>query len=164
MRYFRKNNHEKNQHFELIGGVDFRFLIAYFCFSKIQEMKKAIACFFVVIFLFSGTELYQVLKFPKLLEHFIEHRGEKRDITFYEFLALHYAGENNYDADYDKDMKLPFKMNNEQFNSFTSLFSHQDDNDILHPDQNTILTISPIYNFLIPSTFSEPVWQPPRFC
>jgi hypothetical protein len=56
-----------------------------------------------------GTELHQLLKVPILIQHYLEHKTETPSITFIQFLSLHYRSEPVFDADYRRDMQLPFK-------------------------------------------------------
>jgi hypothetical protein len=79
-------------------------------------MKKVGANIFLVLYLFSTTEAYQVLKFPVILEHFHKHQKENNDITFLEFLDIHYMHGSPMDDDYEQDMQLPFKRMNHHFN------------------------------------------------
>jgi hypothetical protein len=85
-------------------------------------LKKLFAISFLFIYLFSTTELHQLLKAPLLIEHFMEHREENKDITLWQFLYAHYAGDYVKDADYDKDMKLPFKTHSNCVSSFSNVY------------------------------------------
>ena len=49
------------------------------------------------------------MKLPKIFEHFAEHKLEDKNISFFQFLAIHYMHGSPKDKDYDKDMQLPFK-------------------------------------------------------
>lgn len=55
------------------------------------------------------TSLYQVFKIPSLIRHFVEHKELNHDITFMDFMSMHYWGEDLDDNDDEKDMQLPFK-------------------------------------------------------
>jgi hypothetical protein len=68
---------------------------------------------------FSATELSQLLKLPTLVHHFIEHKEQNQELSFWQFLCIHYAKGNVKYADYDKDMKLPFKTSDNFFNQLT---------------------------------------------
>ena len=68
-------------------------------------------------YLFSATELHELLKLPILVAHFEEHRSENKELSLIDFLAEHYGGANELDQDWQKDSKLPFK-------TFQSDFSH----------------------------------------
>jgi hypothetical protein len=53
--------------------------------------------------------LHQVLKFPSLISHFTEHKALNQQISFIDFLSMHYWGDDLNDNDDEKDMQLPFK-------------------------------------------------------
>jgi hypothetical protein len=72
-------------------------------------MRKAIGIFFLLIVTLSYTELHQLLKLPVAIEHFREHRRTDPGISFSSFLLLHYFNGDKQDADYKRDMQLPFK-------------------------------------------------------
>lgn len=78
-------------------------------------MKKAFSILLLSLYLFSTTELYQVLKFPILIEHYFEHKAITPQLTFADFLSAHYNNRHtdnildNYD--FEQDQKLPFMMN-----------------------------------------------------
>lgn len=72
-------------------------------------MKKIISIFFICIYLISFTEAKEILKLPLLIEHFQEHKSEKKETTVLGFFVLHYLSGNIKDSDYHEDMKLPFK-------------------------------------------------------
>lgn len=60
-------------------------------------------------FLVSTTELSQLLKLPKLIEHYAQHKERNQGLSFIAFLSLHYMVDHGMDADYKEDMQLPFK-------------------------------------------------------
>jgi hypothetical protein len=72
-------------------------------------MRKKSALFFLFIYLFSTTEAHQLLKLPIVFQHYAEHQLEDKNISFIEFLDIHYMHGSPSDADYDRDMQLPFK-------------------------------------------------------
>ncbi|CAG5016194.1 hypothetical protein DYBT9275_05495 [Dyadobacter sp. CECT 9275] len=55
------------------------------------------------------TSLYQIFKIPSLVTHFVEHKALNQEISFMDFLSMHYWGEDINDNDDEKDMQLPFK-------------------------------------------------------
>ncbi|MFY8004133.1 MAG: hypothetical protein ACOVNR_04795, partial [Chitinophagaceae bacterium] len=71
-------------------------------------MKKAIAYFLSLIYLFAATEASQLLKIPLLIKHYQNHQLEKK-VSFIGFLKQHYVDAFEYDADYQQDLQLPFK-------------------------------------------------------
>lgn len=112
------------------------------------------------------TELYQLLKLPFLIEHFVKHKEQNNDITLVEFLFLHYAHGDVKDADYEEDMKLPFKSHSNAVNSI-----------IMDAVANTVLkmVVQPKPNFVplrviitlkevfFASSYYSNIWQPPKF-
>lgn len=50
----------------------------------------------------------QFYKLPVLLEHFSEHK-KLHNVSFIDFLEMHYWGEDRNDDDDDRDLQLPFK-------------------------------------------------------
>ena len=50
-----------------------------------------------------------MFKLPVLIEHFIEHRSDDPQLSFLRFLSIHYLHGSPKDADFDRDMELPFK-------------------------------------------------------
>lgn len=72
------------------------------------RMKKAIAIFFLAIFSFSFTEARQLLKLPRLVEHYYDHMSRAK-ISFASFLKQHYLADHKDDGDKNEDSNLPFK-------------------------------------------------------
>jgi hypothetical protein len=98
-----------------------------------------------------------------MVEHYLEHRQQSNNLTFWEFLRLHYQVQEVFDADHEKDMKLPFK-------SYTSICTvvfcpltqeYQALQKIRYKYKNENLKN---YSFSYCSTFLCSIWQPPRNC
>jgi hypothetical protein len=64
----------------------------------------AIGLFF--IYLVSFTEFKEVLRIPLLVQHYGEHKDKTGEISFFEFLVMHYETDEAHD---DRDNRLPFK-------------------------------------------------------
>lgn len=128
-------------------------------------MKKTFAIFLLSIYVISLTELHQFVKLPVLVEHFIEHKQLNSDLSLWQFLDMHYAHGDVKDADYDKDMKLPFKSHDGCVNTLVIAFI---------PNSFEDLNTKPAYtDYKSYSTFSEnfleaaylaSIWQPPKSC
>ncbi|WP_310503723.1 hypothetical protein [Riemerella anatipestifer] len=79
-----------------------------------QDMfRKFIIYGFITCYLVSFSEVREVLKLPVLIEHFIEHRSSNPEMSFGQFITLHYLSGDVHDDDYNEDMKLPFKSQNQ---------------------------------------------------
>jgi len=72
-------------------------------------MKKLILIISSVLFLSSSTELHELFRLPLLLEHYGQHRSNDPDISFLDFLKIHYSGNHPNDNDDSDDNELPFK-------------------------------------------------------
>lgn len=57
----------------------------------------------------SSTECIQFMKLPTLANHYIEHKSTSHQLSFIDFLIMHYATYDQNDNDEDKDNQLPFK-------------------------------------------------------
>lgn len=126
-------------------------------------MKKIISISILAIYLVSCTEFDQILRVPLLIAHFVEHKQETKDISFGEFILIHYVKEYSFGNDYEQDTSLPFKSvdgNTIQVNAFIPLLS-------------SCLKIKPIYaedrkfnpfeQLFIDNAYLSSIWQPPKF-
>lgn len=59
-----------------------------------------------VLYLVSFTEFREVLRLPLLVEHYGEHKNQVAEMSFLEFLVMHYESDVAHD---DQDNRLPFK-------------------------------------------------------
>ncbi len=113
----------------------------------------------------SITELSQLLKFPSLVEHYIEHKAKDNNLALFQFLSMHYTASNKKDADDEKDQKLPFKSHNGCINNTSVEYVLAN---------FSVISIKPVYvekksysiyseNFLS-AIYLSSIWQPPKSC
>lgn len=80
-------------------------------------VKSAVIAFLAVTLLteslFPNVEVGELVKVPELLEHYKNHRLETPDITFFEFLHLHYGDSQHAQRDAGHHQKLPFSKPNQ---------------------------------------------------
>jgi hypothetical protein len=130
-------------------------------------VKKWISISLLSVYLISTTELYQLLKIPFFVEHYIEHKGLNHNLTVWEFMTLHYFGDDLRDDDDAKDMQLPFKSN-DGYITLNILAFFAEPVSILYLPADAVaisLTTCTIYEkVFIPSSYSSSIWQPPKFC
>ena len=126
-------------------------------------MKKFIVISFIFLYLFSATEIHQLLKAPALFEHFEEHKSENKSLSFWNFLYEHYKN-NSKDADYEKDMKLPFKTsdNCSQNILITLLTNTKIEIKTFHFESAT-KPVSVFKKTFFSSHYLDTIWQPPQF-
>jgi hypothetical protein len=128
-------------------------------------VKKTTAILFFFFYLFSTTEIYQLLKMPVVFQHFREHQQENKSISFLVFLDMHYMHGSPMDDDYERDMQLPFKTSENYFSSVSPAFI---------PEYNQILLSKPVeitdtkkivsQNLFLLSPYLSAIWQPPKNC
>ena len=101
---------------------------------------------------------------PLLVEHFIEHRHENKNITLYQFLYMHYAMGDVHDADYAKGMKLPFKTHDNCLASIINVYLPSQKVDITKPVQFIENQHFKRQEIFLQSTFLSNIWEPPKIC
>ncbi len=121
-------------------------------------MKKTTVILLLCTHLFATTELSQLFKIPELIAHYIEHREENSNLTFLDFLSLHYGkhGETQH-------QNLPFKIPNICATSAVYYFQSPIQfsfNYQVFPIKNP--PINAYHNLFYSSYFLNTIWQPPR--
>jgi hypothetical protein len=104
-----------------------------------------------------------MLKLPVLVQHFKEHRAENSNITFTEFIVLHYFSGNPKDKDYNRDQQLPFRTNDVVLLTSTVVVPGQVVFDFAPPPHNEVM-YSLFYIKQLTPKHSFGVWQPPKAC
>jgi hypothetical protein len=79
-------------------------------------MSRILAISFLVLYINSNTEFHEMLRLPILLEHYSQHKQKASDISFWDFLVMHYKSNVTHDSD---DNQLPFKDPGHSFTSPT---------------------------------------------
>ena len=125
-------------------------------------MKKIIAIFLLTVYLSSTTEIYQLLKLPFLAEHFLEHKNDNQNLSFVEFLELHYA--NNKKSD-ESDKKLPFKSHDIVVNiALTGFLQKPIFFKIESPEFKELNPVCIYDELFIGSAHFDAIWNPPKSC
>lgn len=101
---------------------------------------------------------------PEFIEHFKEHKAKNKDINLFSFITLHYLNGSGKDADYEKDMKLPFKMRDF---SHISCYGIQDITKVLEINISFVKHFKEIkrnfhYSFCYSSCCKFSIFQPPE--
>ena len=131
-------------------------------------MKKWLALILLSFYLCATTELYQLLKFPVLIEHFFEHKAKNTNISFLDFLELHYAGNHlknhPHNDDYEQDKKLPFISHHD---CLTIVFTPSPALRFEIEDHKLPIVKRKIASYndaFLRAEITNAVWQPPKFC
>ena len=116
----------------------------------------------VSIYLFSTTELGQLLKIPLLFTHYFEHKASS-NLSFPKFLEIHYTKTGLRYADDVKDMKLPFKTH-QNYSNYTTIFIPQF---LLTIDKPFVISLKKIkflsLHQMLVCFYQNNIWQPPKF-
>lgn len=124
-------------------------------------MRKTLVIILVGIHLVGNTEVGQLLRAPELISHFFQHHRQDRDISFMEFIAMHYWSDDGTTADDDIDSKLPCR--DISHNTISHVFSPMV-KDIL-PSLDAARP-APVYNSRLVTGISSKhvllILQPPR--
>ena len=127
-------------------------------------MRRTTASFFLFVYLFANTELHELAKVGAFVAHFTEHQKGHTDITLIEFVNIHYFSGNVLDADYEQDMKLPFKT--ADFGNLGP--THTFPLPVFFTLQQVVLIEAaglPLYDqSALPSSWLADIWQPPKAC
>jgi hypothetical protein len=78
----------------------------------LKILKRFFAISLLALYINSYTEFHEALRLPVLFEHYAEHKSLVSDISFWEFLVMHYKSDVNHD---DHDGQLPFKVPGHSF-------------------------------------------------
>ena len=71
------------------------------------KMRNTLLILMVAVHLAGNTEIGQLFRMPQLISHFFQHHRQDQSIDFFEFIAMHYGGDDGTAADDDFDNQLP---------------------------------------------------------
>ncbi len=112
----------------------------------------------------STTHIVEMVKLPFVISHYLEHRRADAQMSLLDFINLHYMKNQTRDADFDKDMKLPFKTlvhDHTASQLYTPCIHFVTSASLeLRPGEK----VTPIYLASPGLSFASPVWQPPKYC
>lgn len=121
-------------------------------------MKRILAISFLIVYINSNTEFHEMLRLPILVEHFTEHKKTNGDISFWDFLVMHYKTNVTHDS---HDNELPFKDPAHSFTSPTlALIIHKmvlSETEIISEVNHT-----PTYCETFIASHLSDIFQPPR--
>ncbi len=126
-------------------------------------VKKITAIFLLSIYLFSATQLYELLKINVLVDHFYETRLNNPDISFFDFLVMHYITDDGNNKDNDRDAQLPYKSHDSFVAyGFSTFILNRPEGIALPPLVIDKADFQNYDNLFISSNYSNLVWNPPR--
>ena len=136
----------------------------YICF-----VKKIILIGLIFTYLYTSSEFSEMLKIPFLVNHFSEHQSENKQLTFGQFLFVHYIdhshelNEGRGKYDHDKDSQLPFHSHTDYTASFTYFSPTPAIRIISEPFISEVEEGKIFYdNQSLRSFYTPSIWQPPK--
>lgn len=86
-------------------------------------MRNGLLILMAAIHLLGNTELAELLKIPRLISHYQQHRCSDSNVSFLDFIVMHYVnGDDGTSADNREDEQLPCH-NIKQQHSFAQTLS-----------------------------------------
>jgi hypothetical protein len=121
-------------------------------------MRRVAAIGMLVLHLSLLTEMNELMRLPLLVEHFIEHRELVPEMSFFQFLAMHYKTDVAHDS---TDMELPFKQCDHSVAS--PIFTLPAERIELNPAVPSAMPeFFSLYISFVPSAGPNEIFQPPR--
>ena len=126
-------------------------------------MRKYFAISLFCIYLFSTTEMNQLLKVPLLIEHYFDHQEENTNLTLFQFLNMHYTNPHPIDKNHKKDMDLPFKSHSHCSSAISMNFLISEGINLQTPETESPRKICAYKDQLLIDPLLTKILQPPRF-
>jgi len=108
-----------------------------------------------------------IFKLGNLVGHFHQHQHESAELSFFHFLADHYAQQEHHDADHENHKDLPFHPHQGDSASSTStlvlFFIPQTVEKLIFLNGESALVARNFSNqYWLSSLMPGEIWQPPR--
>jgi len=125
-------------------------------------MRRIIPIVLLLFITISATDAIQFMKLPALTSHYLEHKTDSGDLSFVDFLMMHYASHDDNDHDQEKDMRLPFKDMHQSLQTVQFLSIQHANNPfdiIIHSQRSAFMIADEESEY---SHFTPSIWQPPK--
>lgn len=126
-------------------------------------MRRIIPILLLLFITISATDAIQFMKLPALTSHYLDHKADSGDLSFVDFLMMHYASHDDNDKDHEKDMQLPFKDLHQSL-QMMHIWSIQKNTNpfdlIIHSQRSAFMIADEDSDY---SHFTPSIWQPPKY-
>jgi hypothetical protein len=107
--------------------------------------------------------MLEFMKLPALLVHYYEHKELNSELSFSEYIHLHYAHNGDFDNDYTSDKKLPFKtMEHSYASTLSQCIPHVHQLLSFHSTDHERSYVDRYHVCLHSNSFTNAIWQPPK--
>ncbi len=129
-----------------------------------MPLRKLTAILLLLIFMCANTEIGQLLKFPVLIHHYVEHHKVDTSISFTDFLQKHYTEENSHPSTNNEHEKLPFKSQDVGFSLTTLIYQSPVSFELPFTKPASSKEKNIYSSNFYSSAILTKIWQPPRCC
>jgi len=104
------------------------------------------------------------MKLPALFYHFIEHKQSNNNLSFSEYINIHYSTSNDHDDDFETDMNLPFKSPVNSSDAALSLcIPFTSGKHVIQSIDTIAVTDRFFYTCFYSNAYLDSIWQPPKY-
>lgn len=125
-------------------------------------MRKIITISFLAVYFLGNTEVGQLVNLPKLITHYQQHHQLNSNVSFVDFVSMHYFGDDGITSDDNQDNELPFRQLHKPFYAIVCIVppfaSFNSNTTFIAPEQLSFLK----NEFPISGYCSLPI-RPPEF-
>ena len=105
------------------------------------------------------------MKLPALFYHFIEHKQSNNNLSFSEYINIHYSTSNDHDDDFETDMNLPFKSPvNSSAAALSLCIPFTSVKHVFQSIDTIAVTDMFFYTCSYSNAYLDSIWQPPKYC
>ena len=87
-------------------------------------MRRIMTISFLAVYFLGNTEVGQLVNIPKLIEHYHEHQLMNSNVSFVDFVSMHYFGDDGITSDDYQDNELPFRQLHKPFSAIVYIVPH----------------------------------------
>lgn len=126
-------------------------------------MKQRLATLLLIFYISAIVPISELAKLPYLWDHYCEHKLADASMDFFDFIDHHYGNCKKVYPDAEKDMKLPFKSENQSITTMLSVVPKQMYVLVVVDAHSTMINKTRfIFNNHFTSADEADTWQPPK--
>lgn len=80
-------------------------------------IRRIITISFLAVYFLGNTEVGQLVNLPKLITHYQLHHQLNSNVSFLDFVSMHYFGDDGITSDDFQDNELPFRQLHKPFSA-----------------------------------------------
>lgn len=128
-------------------------------------MKQITAILLLLVYTCAGSTFQELRKAPVLVQHYLEHKTVNEQLSLANYLVIHYLSGSEKDADYPRDIQLPFKSPDFLSTATAVAFipAHFPELSFAAPLPEP-LAYAVLDDSLAPLRLPNAIWQPPQTC